>query len=217
MERLERVAPVFVLLLVLIGMAVMAIVLTSPPGVEPITPSEAKTQIRIDHADEDPYIESLITVARQEAERIAWRQYITATWKLLLDRFPKRDFPIYVPRPPLQSVSQIQYVDQNGATQTLDAAKYTVDADSEPGRITPAFGETWPLTRKQIHAVTVTFVAGYGAAASDVPEPPKHWMKLHIAHWYEHREMAEGRSMTILPLAEGLLDPIRDERIVSFV
>jgi uncharacterized phiE125 gp8 family phage protein len=94
--------------------------------------------------------------------------------------------------PPLISVSSINYVDANGVTPTLWAAtKYIVDAPegdhAQRGRITLAYGETWPVTRDIANAVTVQFIAGYGAAAA-VPQGIKQAMLLMIGHWYEHRE-----------------------------
>jgi uncharacterized phiE125 gp8 family phage protein len=36
--------------------------------------------------------------------------------------------------------------------------------------------------------VTVTFIAGYGDTAADVPERFKQAIKLLVGHWHEHRE-----------------------------
>jgi len=110
---------------------------------------------------------------------------------LILDEFPPDarncTSTIDVPVPPLQSVSSITYLDNNGDSQTLAASKYDVDASSEPGRIAPAFGETWPDTRDVNNAVTVTFIAGYTTAAL-VPDTIKHAIKMITGHWYENRE-----------------------------
>lgn len=160
---------------------------TSAPGVEPVTTAEAKTQLRYDADNLDSYIDGLITLAREKVETDTDRQLITATWKLYLDRFPRKNGVIDVPRPPLQSIGAIEYVDTNGDSQTLAAANYRVDARREPGRITPAFEEDWPSTRKVTNAVTVTFDAGYGDAASDVPARAKHAVKLLVDHWFWNR------------------------------
>jgi hypothetical protein len=71
-------------------------------------------------------------------------------------------FEIFLPFPPLVSVDSIKYVDDATGTQTtLAASEYSVDAVSEPARITPAYGKSWPATRNQAGAVEVTFTAGY--------------------------------------------------------
>jgi 3-deoxy-7-phosphoheptulonate synthase len=65
------------------------------------------------------------------------------------------------------SVVSINYVDSDGATQTLAAANYTVFTPTDgPGVIELAYNESWPSTRAVPNAVTVRFIAGYANAAS---------------------------------------------------
>src|SRR5690606_36285460 len=89
------------------------------------------------------------------------------TLTLTLDRFPCG--PIYLPYPPLQSVSSIGYVDPQGVAQTVGVADYQVDINSEPGRLVPAYGTTWPSTQCVLGAVTIEYVAGYSDVC-DVPQ-----------------------------------------------
>lgn len=160
--------------------------ITTEPTVEPVTLAEAKLHLRgVDHSDEDNLITSLIKAARQWCEEYQNRAYITQTITWKLDRFP-REF--IVPRPKLQSVTSIKYIDADGSEQTLDSSYYNVDIYSEPARIALAYGQSWPLLRGDINSVEVIFVAGYGDAANDVPDKTKAAMKLLIAHLYEHRE-----------------------------
>jgi len=153
--------------------------------------------------DEQSLLNALLGAARRYAETFTRRQLITATLKLVLDKFPK---VIYVPRPPLISVTPIEYVDAAGATKTLSEASYAVDIRSEPGRIVEAYGVSWPTTRDMINAVTVTYQAGYGAASA-VPASLKTAIKMLAAHWYEHREaVTDGRAPVEVPMAvESLL------------
>lgn len=132
----------------------------------------------------DPELSALITAARQQAELELHRYLITQTLDLYLDEFPdydERDETIYLP--PIQSVTAITYVDTDGATQTLAADQYLVDAVSQPARIVPAYGCSWPAIREQANAVKVRFVAGYGAASA-VPACVKQWMLVKIAEWH---------------------------------
>lgn len=188
----------------------MALSLATAPSVEPMLKAEAKAYLRVDSAntDEDTLVDSLIIAARQQAETYTGRALITQTWDLVLDRFPSGDRPIDVPLPPLQSVTSITYLDTNGTSQTLSSANYIVDTKNEPGRIALAVGESWPDTQAdRINAVTVRFVAGYGAAAA-VPEGIKTAMKLLIAHWFENREPVAagvGFSSTPMPMSVEML------------
>lgn len=160
---------------------------------EPLTLQEVKDHLRVDASADDTLITALIQSAREGAEAHTNRALIEQTWELKLDAFPKG--AIYIPKSPVQSVSSIQYIDLSGDTQTLAAADYIVDTNSEPARITPAYLETWPDEQERINAVTVTFVAGYSAGAGsptdyaeNVPELIKSAMKLAIGERYENRE-----------------------------
>tara|TARA_R110000868_G_scaffold29889_25_gene111156 strand:+ start:3717 stop:4304 length:588 start_codon:yes stop_codon:yes gene_type:complete len=156
------------------------------PAAEPLSTAEAKAHLRVDVADDDDLIDRIIGAARRQAETFTGRALIGQTWDLDLDCFP--GWTIDVPKPPLQSVSQIEYLDADGVSQVLSSSLYRVDARRQPGRITPAYGEVWPVTRGTTNAVTVRFVAGYGAAGSDVPEDIRQAMLLIVGDLYEHRE-----------------------------
>ena len=160
----------------------------------------------------DPLLSRLVTGARTTAERITRRALVTQTWDLCLDAFPA--WEIGIPKPPLQSVTSITYVDTNGVTQTLPADQYMVDIKSEPARIVPAFGVVWPVTRWQPNAVTVRFVCGYGVAAA-VPAGIKNWMLVRIKQMYENREATMVGPLSEFPRAfvDGLLD---DFTVVDF-
>lgn len=183
-----------------------ALVLITPPASEPLTNAEAMTHLKVDSQAEIVYIDNLIKTARVAAERITRRALITQTWDLYLDAFPA--WEIGVPKPTLQSITSIMYTDTDGILQTLAAAKYLVDEKSEPGRITPAYGEVWPVTREQTNAVVVQFIAGYGNAAA-VPAGIKHWMQVRMRQLYDNRSATIiGTSIDDIPrsFVDGLLD-----------
>lgn len=192
--------------------------------------SEAKAHLRVDHDDEDALISALIASARQYAESICRRVFVTQSWKLVLDAFPspsaalseanyygqnwsiapgpiltaKREgvtgYEIIPGVPTLRSVESITYIDTYGTRQTLDPSQYKVGLSSPMGRIVPAYGASWPATRSEIEAVEVSFTSGYGGAA-DVPQGIKSWMLIRIATLFENRE-----EVAILP--RGKVEPL---------
>jgi len=88
-------------------------------------------------------------------------------------------------------VTSVKYYDQYGAVNTLDPSTYIVDLVSEPGRILPAYGLTWPTTLLQpINGVVVRYIAGYSSDAAEVPPGVKQSMLMLIGYWYENREAA---------------------------
>lgn len=169
----------------------MAWKLYAAPAIEPVTLAEAKLACRVDIADDDALITAFITAARETVELIARRALINQTWDLVLDAFPGED-RLTLPRPPLSSVTSITYVSSAGVSAQVAAASYYVDTQSEPGRVVLNTGYSWPATTLRIASgVTVRYVAGYGAAASAVPERYKVAIKLLVAHWYENRAAVE--------------------------
>lgn len=188
----------------------MSLFLITAPAAEPITLAEAKLHVREELTAQDALITSLIVAARQHLENFTRRAFITQTWRLKLDAFPDTGKVIELPLPPAASVGSIQYVDDGGVTQTWASSKYRIDTESEPARITPAYGESYPSAQKVTGAVIIQFTAGYGGPA-DVPDALKAAIKLLVGHWYENREgVVTGTIATELPQAiEALAWPYR--------
>lgn len=187
----------------------MSIRITVEPVDEPVQIEEAKQHLRLDGDDEDDFVDGLIVTARKYVEQVTWRQLLTATYEWKIDRLCG---VLYVPRPQLQSVESFQYVDANGTTQTLNSSLYTVDTAQTPGRILPAYNQTWPSTRGHVQDITITFQAGYGDAPADVPQPIRHAMLVLIGHLYENRSGCEGVPKAV----NHLLSPYRvyDTRVL---
>lgn len=171
-----------------------ALDLSSAPGAEPILIADARMHLRVTatgspatHPD-DTLINRMIKAARRKTERDTSRGLITQTWVQYMDGFPGE---ILLARAPVSSVTSVKYVDVDGDEQTIDTADYRTDLISEPARINPVYGEVWPSSRDVTNAVYVTFVAGYGAAGSDVDEDLLSAVYLLLGHYYEHREAAQ--------------------------
>lgn len=153
----------------------------------------------------DPILNILIAAARQYAELVLKRYLITQTIDYYLDCFDDWEIKL----PPLQSVTEITYVDSAGSTQTLSSDLYLVDAVSTPARITPAYLQVWPVTRDQPNAIKIRFIAGYGTASA-VPQCIKNWMLLRIKQMYDQQGFVNvGNIVTELPYSyvDGMLDP----------
>lgn len=185
----------------------MRLELIAAPATQPVELAEVKTRLRIDGSDDDAGVTRLIAAATSHAESICQRAFVTQKWALILDTFPACG-PITLPLPPLQSVEAIEYVDADGATQTLAPADYLVDKAGLVGRVHLAYGKTWPSPRAQPMAVRVEFTAGYGAAAA-VPSDLVSALMLLIAHWDQNREaVLVGTISAPLPMGvEALLSP----------
>ena len=161
---------------------------TVAPTTEPLTTAEAKAQLRLEHSNDDDRISNfLLPAARQMAEDYTRRAFVTQTFVLTLDDFGSR--PIYLPRPPLSSFTSAVYIADDGTSTTWSSSNYTVITPSGDNALhsilVPAYRQVFPTTRAVVEAVTLTYVAGWGSAASAVPEAVKAAVGLYCQWLYD--------------------------------
>lgn len=169
--------------------------LISPPTIFPITLDEAKAFLRVDVTDDDALISSLIdaAVVGLDGERgELGRCLLAQTWRLDRDCFPRG--AIELPLPPTIAVDAVSYVDATGATVTMAPAEYVVTGAGSFGfaRITPTSGR-WPVGS----SVSVTFRAGFGETAADVPADLRAAILARVALAYGLRESAVITTATV--------------------
>jgi uncharacterized phiE125 gp8 family phage protein len=198
---------------------VSALTLITAPTLKPITVQQAKDHARVEYHEDDELIDIYLDQVVALAEQRMGRAIMTQTWELTLDRFPLlgrdnecslRAYEIRLPNPPLVSVTSIKYDDSDGVEQTLSTASYDVDSRSEPGRVSPALGYSWPSTYSKVNAVRIRYVCGWATPAS-VPAPIRSWLMARIATFHAFREQMAERQTIALPhdFVDGLLDPYR--------
>lgn len=134
----------------------------SAVGGSVITTAESKAQCKVEVADDDTYIDTLIASATAFCERMidGHRQFLTTTYDVLVSDWWEC---IRLPRPPLLSVSHVKYYDTDGTQQTLATTYYNVFTPwRQQGRIERAPDQTWPSYQSdRAYPITVRFVAGY--------------------------------------------------------
>lgn len=190
--------------------------LTMAPAIFPISRTEAKDHLRVSTDDEDGYIDLVIAAAVDYYERQAWLQLITATYEFYLDKFPEGNTPIELPRPPLQSITSISYVDENGNTQTWDVSKYEVDTSLLPGKVRPTKSESYPGTNDQFKAVTITFKAGYGDSEEEIPDTILSTLKLLISYLYDHRDFVIPQKERGQNIPMGIINMLQQNSVKRF-
>ena len=180
------------------------------PAVEPVSVSEAKAHLRVDTDDDDTYIETLITAARQWAETYLDRSLVYTQWEMKLDLFP---WEIEMPRPPMAqegtttAVSITYTLNESLGTATLSTSEYRVDRASTPGVARTNYGGSWPSHLADQNSVTVTWWGGYGSSGSDVPAAIRHAILMHVGHLYERRLAADNVASNEVPFGvKALLD-----------
>ena len=180
------------------------------PAVEPVSVSEAKAHLRVDTDDDDTYIGTLITAARQWAETYLDRSLVYTQWEMKLDMFP---WEIEMPRPPMAqdgtttAVSITYTLNESLGTATLSTSDYRVDRAATPGVARTNYGGSWPSHLADQNSVTVTWWGGYGASGSDVPAAIRHAILMHVGHLYERRLAADNVASNEVPFGvKALLD-----------
>jgi len=187
----------------------MPLSLVAAPTLEPISIAEARAQCRVDGNDEDGLIAGYVLAARDYVETYTRRALMTQTWDQIGNCLVNE---IVLKKPPIQSVTSVKYLDGSGVEQTLAPSQYRiVRRDTGEYVIVPAYGVTWPTPQAVEGAVTVRFVAGYGAAPSNVPEAIRQALLILVAHLYAIREpVVTGTIVSEVPLSvDTLLFPHR--------
>lgn len=170
----------------------MSLTTITNPALYPVTLAEAKDHLVITHDLDDALIDGLISAATEYAEQYVNRALVQRTLDYSMDYFPASAFVL--PKAPAISITSIDYIDTDGATQTLATSVYGLDAGVTPPVVYLKYGQVWPTARSERNAVTVRFIAGYVGLGSPedvragVPEAIKAAIKLIIGDLYLNRE-----------------------------
>jgi uncharacterized phiE125 gp8 family phage protein len=190
--------------------------LVTAPASEPVTLTQAKAQLRVDHSDDDALITQLITTARQYVEIITSRALLTQTWDVYYDEFPD-DEDIDLPFGQLQSVVSFSWTDSANVTRAWTVSgsdlfegsvmRAHINTVEEPACIELAYSQLWPTdTLKTSNPIRVRITCGYVTVPSNLTAA----MLLLIDHWYRNTsavivgEMASVGTAEI-PMAFGAL------------
>lgn len=192
----------------------------SQPAAEPITLEQAKKQCRVDFSDDDDLIAGYIVAARQMVEKMMNRSIFNRTMRLTLDYFPWpgwqtvtgsshdsylgwyfRSLSIRLPKPATFSVDQISYINNDLQAVVIDPSNYVVDLVSEPARIFPAPGFTWPYQQQYIPGqVIIDFTSGTYGDGVDVNNCPQTIILailLLVSHFYNNREASSEAALRL--------------------
>ena len=186
----------------------------SAPRATLVTMDELAAHLRIVNATaEAALLERLIAVATAEAETFTWRTLIDRRWEDTWSGFPLGSNPLTLHRTPVRvGAIAVAYLDDDGAVQSMSDIRLVL---SSPARLVPFPLSTarWPtdVSRDVSGPVTVTYTAGYGVTADEVPVPLRQAVLMMAARMYEHREdLRDGMPVAEISVgSEHLMSPYR--------
>lgn len=187
----------------------MSAILLTPPAAEPLSLADARDFLRVAHDDDDDAIAALIAAARLHIEAHTRRALITQNWRLVRDCWPASGTLTLLPAP-VRALEAVRLLAVDGAAQELDLGALVLDASAAPARLRFA-RDALAQPARPFAGIEIDIEAGYGAAATDVPAPLRHAIRLLVAHWYENRALvkASGEVAAIPASVLSLAAPYR--------
>lgn len=148
------------------------------PSTPVVTEAEVCAALMMPEGLHTSRINAIIAGVTVWVEKVIGRSFINRTVTLKLDKWPCKEV-IHLPYPPYVSVVSFSYIDSNGDSQDLVAnTDYEAKLTGDEGRVVVAPGASWPSVKSdKYEPITLTYTAGFGSAASDVPQ---HYKELII-------------------------------------
>lgn len=148
---------------------------------EPLTLDDAKNYLKLDFDTDDVLIASVITSAREQAERFCNRCFVAKTIEFATTEF---DLPVLLPFPNHNEITEV----------LLDDVAYTGWTKTGITQLTVTINDSIDTTKE----LKVTYTAG-----GDITESEKNAIKKVIADMYRNRDesgiLSENAMMYLMP------------------
>lgn len=185
----------------------------SSPSVSALTLAYARLHIRSLGTADDTLIQVYINAAASYFEEQTGRQLLTATREAWLNAFPFVGASggyarIELPKPPLQGVTSVKYIDSDGTLQSFVGGSplanlYTISAPVGPyaarGFVEPLYGGRWPTARAETGSVRIRYTCGYGNTMTDIPPLIRGVLCYLVGHFDTFRSAGVEQAVSELP------------------
>lgn len=186
----------------------MNITIKKQPQIEPVSLSDVKAYLRIDHVADDESLKLLITTARQLIENYTGRALIHQVRRLTVDFVRHGQQAFRLPGSPFKKIKKCRQIIDG---QHEELAGYVVDVAKPVAEISVN-----GIRLKQAH-LQVDYLCGYGALSDDVPAALRQGIMMLVAELYENRLTGTLTSTQtdILPRAVRML--VEPYRVIALV
>lgn len=196
------------------------------PAIQPVTLAEAKEFLRITGTADDTLITFLIEAATRKTENYLNRFLITQTYNVTMDHIPlwerdSRDLGgsngawwdgvkqgaissirsepnfFHLPRGPVQSVTTFTIFDRDDVSSLF--TNFNLDKETDAARIFLKIGSVWPTNLRDVNAIQLKVVYGFGSATTDVPSDIVTAIKILLFEIYENRGCDDCSGPTYAP------------------
>lgn len=173
-----------------------SVIRVSVPSTELVTSADMSPMLHSYPSSEESFLTMTIAAARDLVEGHTGYSLAPSDFVQYADRFPMQEgvsvgirftglvypvnyhpffvrgrspFEIEFMRNPALSISKIEYIDVNGAKQTLTPnTDFAVDLTSTPARVSPLPGSVWPVALRGPKAVAIFYNAGFYTSANQL-------------------------------------------------
>jgi len=181
--------------------------LASPPGVPPVSIDELKLHLRVEGNHDDVNVEAALDAATGLLDGwtgLLGRCIIRQQWQ----GFYPIGAPLTIDLPDVIAVSALD-VFANGAWTSVPAQDWRWEFYAGRARVVASKNAApWPMADDVHEIARITFDAGYGAAASDVPPTLRTIIRMIAGAFYEHRGEA-GADVQIIDRFHKIIAPFR--------
>lgn len=136
---------------------------TSEPSEPAVSVADVKAVLLITDSDSDSRLSDLVNAVERWLEETANVSLISQDWRVSFDAVPS-DRCFRIPRPPLLSVSALDYRDpDDGTWSTVSSSDYDVLVDANPGRMVVNSGAMPTVHGTLKEKFRVSFTSGMAA------------------------------------------------------
>lgn len=208
---------------------------TTQPAAEPVSVAEFKSFLGALGDDKDELIENLLKTARIACENFTNTSFINTTYKQIQDDFEydglsqysihnqlafERDIQtmankqgyIKLQARPVSSIIEVVTYNSENISSAYSSDNYALDTAGN--KILINDDAAYPSDLRTRSGIEVEFVAGYGAAASDVPYAIRHAIMIYTQSLFDfnrNRDALIAEAFTLPEGAKQLLMPYRFE------
>ena len=182
----------------------MTLARVTAPAALPLSLAEVKEHLRVTNAYQDDLIDGLIAaaVAYVDGTGLLGRAMITQDWAQWVNQAPGW---VRLEIGPFQSLVSVEYYDTDNVLQAATLGDFETRLAGDFVICKPKEDFEWPNAETRQDAIKITYRAGFGDAASDVPQNVRHAMFLMIAHWYKQWSASTEIKMNTLPMGVDAL------------